>query len=126
MIVHEVNIFQQRSEQKHSFSHRCNLYHTRNGGCPATLTTDKEQSLLLSLKGPHNHPDRSPNTLEKQRKRHRLHTTYTANLHKPLHSWQQSLECLSTTHSVYNILGLENVTGNKHQKPECLQQQKES
>ena len=34
--------------------------------------------------GPHNHPDRSPNTLEKQRKRHRLHTTYTANLHKPI------------------------------------------
>ena len=82
MIVHEINIFQQRSEQKHSFSHRCNLYHTRNGGCPATLTTDKERSLLLSLKGPHNHPDKSPNTLEKQRKRHRLHTTYTAN--KPI------------------------------------------
>ena len=66
MILHQDNLFQQRSELKESLSYRRNLYHTRNGSCPAVLiTTDKDRSLLLSFNGPHNHPDRNPNTLDK-------------------------------------------------------------
>ena len=84
MVVHEDNLFQQRSELKNNISYRCNQYHARNGNCPATITTDKNRSLLLSFNGPHNHPDRSPNSLEKHRKRHRLHVTYSADITKPV------------------------------------------
>ena len=82
MILHQDNLFPQRSELKESSSYRCNPYDTRSGSCPATLTTDKDSS----LNGPHNHPDRSPNTLDKHRKRHRLHLTYSnsTDIQKPV------------------------------------------
>ena len=64
MILHQDNLFQRRSELKERLSYRRDLYHTRNGSCPAKLATDKDRSLLLSSNGPHNHPDRSPNTIK--------------------------------------------------------------
>ena len=90
MILHQYNLFQQRSGLKEILTYRCNLYHTRSGSCPATLTTDKCRSLLLSFNGQHNHPDRSPNTrrLDKHLKRHRLHLTYSNfnDIQKPVSS----------------------------------------
>ena len=81
MIIYEKNLFQERAQLKDKFSYRCSLFHTRKGStsCPATLTTDKERKTTLSFKGSHNHPNRSPGTLERKRMCHRIKHTYEQN-----------------------------------------------
>jgi hypothetical protein len=85
MIIHEGNLFQQRSQAKDGrITYRCSLYHQRTGSCTAILTTDSQRSLVLSNKGTDNHPDRSPNTLDQKRRGHRLKELYAGNPSKPI------------------------------------------
>ena len=83
-IIYNNNLFQERSQLKENISFRCSLYHSRNGSCPATIKTDKERSLVLEAKGSHNHPDLSPNTLNKKRKTHQITKTYGTNPDRPV------------------------------------------
>ena len=84
MIIHQGNLYQQRSQYKDGrISYRCSLYHQRTGSCTALLTTDSQHSLVLS-QSTHNHPERSPNTLDSKRRTHRLKEMYTGNPTKPV------------------------------------------
>ena len=85
MIIHQGNLFQQRSELTDGrLNYRCSLYHKRSGSCPALLTTDTERTLILTCKGEHNHSDRSPDTLNKKRTTHVLKETYSKNPSRPV------------------------------------------
>ena len=95
-IIYDNNVFQERSNLKDRISYRCSLYHTRNGSCPATLKTDKQRSLVLETTGTHNHPDRSPNTLEKKRKMHQIKQTYTADPSRPIRVIAEELGVVPT------------------------------
>ena len=76
MVIHNGNIYQQRSQYKDGrIAYRCSLYHARTGSCKATLTTDSQRTLILS-ETPHNHRDRSPGTLDSKRRAHRLKEPY--------------------------------------------------
>ena len=84
MIIHQGNLYQQRSQYKDGrISYRCSLYHQRTGSCTALLTTDSQNSLVFS-QSTHNHPERSPNTLDSKRRTHRLKEMYTGNPTKPV------------------------------------------
>ena len=49
MIIHQGNLYQQRSQYKDGrISYRCSLYHQRTGSCTALLTTDSQNSLVFS------------------------------------------------------------------------------
>ena len=100
MIIYEKNLFQERAQLKDKVSYRCSLYHTWKGStsCPATLTTDKERktSTTLSFKGSHNHPDRSPGTLERKRMCHRIKHTYEQNTTRHVRVLAEELGVVAT------------------------------
>ena len=85
MIIHVSYLFQQQTLLADGrLNYRCSLYHKRSGSCPALLTTDENRTLILSRTGEHNHPDRSPDTLNKKRTSHVLKQTYSKDPSRPV------------------------------------------
>ena len=96
MIIHNGNIYQQRSQFKDGrISYRCSLYHQRTGSCKATLVTDSQRSLILA-ESPHNHRDRSPSTLDSKRTIHRLKEMYDGSRPVRIHAQELGIPANST------------------------------